>query len=231
MIAEDSAYRAARERMIAEDSAYEAARERMIRSQIVARGITDERLLQALARVERHRFIGPEYRADAYEDYPLPIEAGQTISQPYIVALMTQLLDLDGDEKILEVGTGSGYQAAILAELADSVFTIEIVDALAQSARTLLAELGYTNIMVRSGDGYQGWPEEAPFDGIMVTCAPPEIPRSLLDQLAEGGRLVIPVGTYAQQLLLVEKRGGRLFEETVLPVRFVPMTGDGVEKK
>jgi protein-L-isoaspartate(D-aspartate) O-methyltransferase len=206
------------------------AREEMVRSQIIPRGISNARLLAALRRVERHRFVPMWLRAQAYADHPLPIGAGQTISQPYIVALMTELLDLQGDEKVLEIGTGSGYQAAILGELADSVFTIEIIETLAQGAADLLADLGYRNVFVRCGDGYQGWPAQAPFDGIIVTCAPPEIPQPLLDQLADGGRLVIPVGDQWQELILAEKRDGAVVRQRVLPVRFVPMTGSGVEE-
>jgi protein-L-isoaspartate(D-aspartate) O-methyltransferase len=212
------------------DSSYADARKEMIRTQIVERGIRDPRLLAALDKVERHRFVEEDVRHVAYVDYPLPIEADQTISQPYIVALMTELLDLDGDEKVLEVGTGSGYQAAILAELAEHVFTIEIIDTLGKTADQLLKELGYTNVSVRIGDGFRGWPEEAPFDGIIVTCAPAEIPPPLLEQLAEGGRLVIPVGTYWQELKLVTKIKGELTTTSITPVRFVPMTGEAERK-
>ncbi len=207
-----------------------AARQAMVREQIAARGIRDARVLDAMTKVERHRFVRPSDRPYAYGDFPLHLEAGQTISQPYIVALMTELLGLKGKEKVLEIGTGSGYQAAILAELADSVFTIEIVESLAQSAQRLLGELGYANVIVRCGDGFQGWAEHAPFDGIIVTCAPPEIPPPLLEQLAEGGRLVLPVGDAWQELIVVERQQGRFDQRNVLPVRFVPMTGDGVKR-
>ncbi|HUV31447.1 MAG TPA: protein-L-isoaspartate(D-aspartate) O-methyltransferase [Acidobacteriota bacterium] len=213
------------------DSAYAKARKAMIDRQIASRGITDERLLAAFDRVERHRFVDKSLAPLAYADHPLPIGQGQTISQPYIVALMTQLLDLKETDTVLEVGTGSGYQAAILAELCAHVFTIEIVESLGRSARTRLDDLGYTNVTVRIGDGYRGWPENAPFDAVVVTCAPPEIPQPLLDQLAEGGRLVIPVGTNWQELILIVKKDGKLTRKSVTAVRFVPMTGESQEKK
>jgi len=208
------------------DSSFAAARKEMVQKQIVARGITSERLLRVLNKVERHKFVDKGLRRLAYSDFPLPIEAGQTISQPYIVALMTDLLELKGDEKVLEIGTGSGYQAAILGELAAEVYTIEIIDTLAKNAEQRLKELGYKNITVRVGDGFQGWKEEAPFDCIIVTCAPAEIPQPLLDQLADSGRLVIPVGTDWQELILVRKNDGELTRTRIAPVRFVPMTGE-----
>jgi protein-L-isoaspartate(D-aspartate) O-methyltransferase len=198
---------------------------RMVERQIEARDIDDERLLEAMRHVERHRFVPREYRAHAYYDGPLPIGKGQTISQPYIVGLMTDLLDLEGDEKVLEIGTGSGYQAAILAELAAEVFTIEIVEPLGKRAEALLDSLGYENVTVRIGDGYIGWEEEAPFEAVMLTAAPPDIPQPLLDQLAEGGRLVAPVGEDYQVLKLVTKTDGQLSYRDIIPVRFVPMTG------
>ncbi len=203
-------------------------REAMVTDQIKARGIDDDRVLDAMRAVKRHLFVPPEYRPFAYSDQPLPIGEDQTISQPYIVGLMTDLLDLDGDEKILEVGTGSGYQAAVLALLADSVFSIEIVEPLAERSKALLDSLGYRNVVVKAGDGYIGWKEHAPFDAVIVTCAPPKIPRPLTDQLAEGGRMVIPVGERWQELLLIEKHDDTLSERRVLPVRFVPMTGDSI---
>ena len=209
---------------------FAAARERMVKTQIESRGITDKRLLKAFVSVERHRFVDSSLYSEAYNDYPLPIGEGQTISQPYIVALMTELLKLESHDKVLEIGTGSGYQAAILAELADSVFTIEIVETLGRSAEKRLRELGYKNIFVRIGDGYRGWPEKAPFDGVIVTCAPDKIPQPLLDQLAEGGRMVIPVGDYYQELVLVTKKNGKITKENVAPVRFVPMTGESQKK-
>jgi len=201
-------------------------RNRMVEEQIVARGVKDERVLAAMRKVPRHLFVPENLIPEAYDDTPLPIGHGQTISQPYIVALMTELLQLSGDEKVLEVGTGSGYQAAILGELAKEVYTIEIVEPLAKQAAERLRELGYTNVHVRHGDGYDGWPEQAPFDGIIVTAAPERIPKPLLDQLKPGGRLVIPVGAWSQDLLVVSKSpDGKITRRVVIPVRFVPMTG------
>lgn len=210
---------------------YETMRERMVETQIKARGVKDPRVLAAMLKVERHLFVPRDLHPTAYSDQPLPIGEGQTISQPYIVALMTELLDLKGDEKVLEVGTGSGYQAAILAELAKEVYTIEIIEKLATSAEKLLLDLGYKNIKVKAGDGYLGWPEATPFDAIIVTCAPDHIPTPLRDQLKEGGRMVIPVGEFTQELKKIVKRGGKLETTNVIPVIFVPMTGDGVKKK
>ncbi|MFH1372577.1 MAG: protein-L-isoaspartate(D-aspartate) O-methyltransferase [bacterium] len=207
---------------------FDQARERMVRTQIESRGISDSLVLAAMRKVERHRFVPERQRASAYTDQPLPIGEGQTISQPYIVALMTALLELDGDEKVLEIGTGSGYQAAVLGELAEAVFTIEIVEPLAGRAETLLTELGYENITVRCGDGYIGWSEQAPFDAIIITCAPPQVPQPLIDQLADGGRMVVPVGRRWQELILIEKHGQKLKETSIIPVRFVPMTGDSI---
>ena len=203
-------------------------REAMVTRQIQDRGIADERVLAAMRKVERHRFVPEIYQTKAYKDYPLPIGENQTISQPYIVGLMTDLLDLDGTEKVLEIGTGSGYQAAVLAELAAEVYTIEIVEPLADQAVVLLRELGYKNITVRCGDGFAGWPELAPFDAIIVTCAPPKIPQPLIDQLALGGRLVIPVGNIYQELILLERKKNELVTTRIAPVRFVPMTGNGI---
>jgi protein-L-isoaspartate(D-aspartate) O-methyltransferase len=201
------------------------ARERMVRTQIEARGVRDARTLEAMRTVPRHRFVPPALARDAYADHPLPIGHRQTISQPYIVAFMTEALELRGGETVLEVGTGSGYQAAVLAEIAAKVHTIEIVEPLAEEAKALLAELGYHNIEVRSGDGYAGWPEAAPFDAIMVTAAAPRIPEPLEAQLKDGARLVIPVGDDYQNLVVVTRRGDRFEQKRVLPVRFVPMTG------
>jgi len=205
------------------------ARQAMVETQIEARGVSDSLLLDALARVERHLFVPEDYRSLAYADHPLPIGEDQTISQPYIVALMTELLRLKGDEKVLEIGTGSGYQAAVLGELAAEVYTIEIVKPLAERSERLLDSLGYGNITVRCGDGYAGWPEHAPFDAIIVTCAPPEIPQPLLEQLADSGRMVVPVGDFWQELVLIERFGPELRRTSVLPVRFVPMTGEGIK--
>jgi len=195
----------------------------MVEDQLKARGIKDPRVIQAMLKVKRHLFVPAHYRNQAYEDYPLPIGEEQTISQPYVVALMTELLALKGRERILEIGTGSGYQAAILAELAKEVYTVELLTPLARRAGKLLKELDYKNINVKSGDGFLGWPEFAPFEGIIVTCAPEKIPDPLLAQLAENGRLVIPVGTYRQELKLVRKIKGRTTVVDIVPVRFVPM--------
>jgi protein-L-isoaspartate(D-aspartate) O-methyltransferase len=214
------------------EKAYSARRERMVEGQLKSRGIRDARVLTALGQVRRHCFVPPELQDQAYGDHPLPIGAGQTISQPYIVALMSELLELKGREKVLEVGTGSGYQAAVLAELTAKVYTIEIVPTLAFSSKERLARLGVKNVSVRAGDGYLGWPEEAPFDAIMVTAAPDHIPGPLVEQLKEGGRMVLPVGTYPyQQLKKGLKQSGKLTITDVLPVLFVPMTGDGVRQK
>ena len=205
-------------------------RTRMVETQIIARGVRDARVLAAMRKVPRHRFVDDAQRAEAYEDHPLPIPGNQTISQPYIVALMTELLELAPASRVLEIGTGSGYQSAVLAELADHVYTIEIVPELARLAETRLKELGYDNVTVREGDGYRGWPEHAPFDAIIVTAAPERIPQPLLDQLAPGGVMVIPVGGFFQELKVFRKSAdGRITEKDILPVRFVPMTGE-VEK-
>lgn len=205
------------------EASFAQKRKQMVDSQIRARGIKDPRVLAAMLKVKRHLFVPSDKRHLAYEDFPLPIGEGQTISQPYIVALMTELLALKGTEKILEIGTGSGYQAAILAELAREVYTIEIMEPLARQSEGLLKELNYRNIRVKNGDGFLGWPEFSPFDRIIVTCAPGKIPPPLLEQLAEGGRLVIPVGTYWQDLKLVRKTKDGFKEEDILSVRFVPM--------
>ncbi len=205
---------------------FTAARERMVRDQIEARGVRDPRVLAALRKVPRHELVPEAQRPYAYEDRPLPIGHGQTISQPYIVAVMTEHLDLQGDERVLEVGTGSGYQAAVLAELAEEVYSIEIVEPLAERAGKDLARLGYPKVEVRHGDGYRGWPERAPFDAIVVTAAPDHVPQPLVEQLAVGGRLVIPVGRWAQDLLLVTRDAEGVHEKRLIGVRFVPMTGE-----
>jgi protein-L-isoaspartate(D-aspartate) O-methyltransferase len=205
----------------------------MVAEQLAGRDISDRRVLEAMGRVPRHLFVQPQHRAEAYEDYPLPIEEGQTISQPYIVALMTQSLGLEGGEKVLEIGTGSGYQAAVLAELKVRVFSIDINPRLAEQAAQTLQGLGYRDIQIRSGDGFFGWPEEAPFDEILVTCASPRIPLPLFEQLKEGGRLIIPLGDARQfqVLTLVTKTGGKLKTKEISGVRFVPMTGEAQKKK
>jgi protein-L-isoaspartate(D-aspartate) O-methyltransferase len=208
-----------------EDRGLARAREEMVAAQIVARGVKDAATLAAMRKVPRHLFVPPEARAQAYEDHPLPIGHGQTISQPYIVAFMTEAAGLSGGETVLEIGTGSGYQSAVLAEIAARVFTIEIVAPLAAASAALLKQLGYANVSVRSGDGYLGWPEAAPFDAILVTAAAPRIPEPLERQLKDGGRLVVPVGDDWQELVVVTRRGERFEEKKLLPVRFVPMTG------
>lgn len=206
----------------AEDT-YRQQRERMVAEQIERRGIHDEKILTVMRKVERHLFVPEEYRKYAYIDNALPIGEGQTISQPYIVALMTAVVKPQPDMKVLEIGTGSGYQAAILAELCRSVYTIEIVETLGRQAQKILEGL-YKNVRVRIGDGYQGWPGEAPFDAILVTCSPTHVPQPLAQQLREGGRMVIPVGKAGDQnLVVLTKAAGKLRQESVIPVRFVPM--------
>ncbi len=213
------------------EEAYAQARERMVQTQIVRRGVKNHLTIAAMKAVPRHRFVPESLREEAYADHPLPIGLDQTISQPYIVAYMTEALALEGGEKVLEIGTGSGYQAAVLAEIADSVFSIEILKPLANRASEQLKELGYKNVYVRYGDGYQGWPDHAPFDAIIVTAAPDHIPQPLKDQLKIGGRLVIPVGARYQELLLITRTEKGFEEKRLLPVRFVPMTGEAQEKK
>ena len=205
---------------------YTDARARMVRTQIEARGVADRRVLAAMATVPRHRFVAPGLAPQAYDDRPLPIGHGQTISQPYIVAYMTELLSLTPGARVLEVGTGCGYQAAVAAEIARQVYTIEIVKALADTARTTLADLGYTNISVRHGDGYGGWPDQAPFDGIVVAAAPDHVPPALVAQLAMGARLVLPVGDQHQEIRVITRTVGGHREERLIPVRFVPLTRD-----
>ena len=202
-----------------------AARRAMVRDQIEARGITDERVVNAMLRVERHRFVPRDLERLAYQDRPLPIAEGQTISQPYIVALMTARLELRSTDRVLEIGTGSGYQAAVLSRLVNEVFTIEIVQSLADSSAALLARLGFGNVRVRHGDGFLGWPDAAPFDAIIITCAPPALPGPLVEQLAEGGRLIVPLGDDFQVLTLYRKCNGVLTDEKIAPVLFVPMKG------
>jgi protein-L-isoaspartate(D-aspartate) O-methyltransferase len=206
-----------------------AERQLMVARQLQGRDITDPRVLAAMAKVPRHRFVPEALASRAYDDHPLPIGLGQTISQPYIVALMSQWAEVRPGDKVLEVGTGSGYQAAILAELTNRVFSIELLPELAAAAGKRLGELGYGGVQVRCGDGYQGWPEEAPFDAILVTAGAPEVPRALKEQLKEGGRLVIPVGPpgRGQELLLLRKVKGELQEEKRLPVLFVPLVKPG----
>jgi protein-L-isoaspartate(D-aspartate) O-methyltransferase len=205
------------------DRSMEKLRELMVTNQIEARGVSNRRVLDAMRTVERHKFVPGQHNVSAYEDHPLPIGHGQTISQPYIVALMTELCELDGTEKVLEIGTGSGYQAAVLSLLAKEVYSIEIVSPLGKSAQQKLRELGYNNVQVRIGDGYLGWPEESPFNVIILTASPPKIPQALIDQLAEGGILVAPEGDYAQELVKITRQNGKITRRTVTYVRFVPM--------
>lgn len=202
-------------------------RHKMVEEQLRSpgRGLKNDRVLESMRRVPRHLLIPQEIRPLAYSDRPLPIGYGQTISQPFIVGFMTEKLDPQPGDRVLEIGTGSGYQAAVLAELVDKVYTIEIVPELARQAAKDLADLGYKNVFVRKGDGFQGWPEEAPFDAIIVTCAPENVPPPLVAQLKEGGKMIIPVGGASQSLFLFTKRDGQLHQQAVLPVRFVPMTG------
>jgi len=211
---------------------YGSARRSMVSRQIIARGVTDQRIISAMGHVPRHLFVPASLRRMAYEDHPLPIGYGQTISQPYIVAYMTEAADLKPTDRVLEIGTGSGYQAAVLAEIADEIYSIEIIKPLADSARAKLAELGYKNIKVKWGDGYEGWPEHAPFDAIIVTAAPAEIPGKLTEQLAEGGRMVVPVGSVFQELYLITRTDRGITKKALLPVRFVPMVrGAGEAEK
>lgn len=202
---------------------YAALRAAMVEEQLRARGIRNRAVLTVMTRVPRHRFVPAMYQDEAYDDHPLPIGFDQTISQPYIVGYMTEAADISSNEKVLEIGTGSGYQAAILAELAREVYTIEIIPELAERARTVLSELDYRNIQVRSGDGYVGWKEHAPFDAIIVTAAPDHVPPALLEQLAVKGRMVIPVGTGEQEMRVITKTATGITDEKTLPVRFVPL--------
>ncbi|MBI3851347.1 MAG: protein-L-isoaspartate(D-aspartate) O-methyltransferase [Verrucomicrobia bacterium] len=212
----------------ADDVLFDADRRRMVAEQLAGpgRGLTNARVLSVMGKVPRHEFVPASLRTQAYDDRPLPIGHGQTISQPFIVAFMTEKLEPKATDKILEIGTGSGYQAAVLAELVAKVYTIEIVEPLALRAEADLKRLGYTNVLVRAGDGYKGWPEAAPFDAIIVTCAPDHVPQPLVDQLKEGGRMIIPVGPLGdQELFVLQKKAGKVEQRAVLPVRFVPMTG------
>ncbi|MBI4651036.1 protein-L-isoaspartate(D-aspartate) O-methyltransferase [Candidatus Desantisbacteria bacterium] len=198
---------------------------------IKQRGIKDEKVLDVMRKVKRHLFVPESMVENAYVNDPLPIGEGQTISQPYIVAFMTEVLNVKPDEKVLEIGTGSGYQAAILSELAKEVYTIEIIEVLGKKAEKTLKDLGYKNVKVKIGDGYKGWIEYAPYDVIIVTCAPDRIPEPLVKQLKDGGRMIIPVGeSYNQELIMIEKINGIVSQKGVLPVIFVPMTGDGIKK-
>lgn len=214
-----------------QEMSWKKQRKRMAKMQLENRDIEQPQVLNAMRRVQRHLFVPEDYRNLAYADQALPIGHGQTISQPYIVALMTQLADIQGEDKVLEIGTGSGYQAAVLSRLAKEVYSIEIITELSQEAQKRLKNLGYSNVRVRTGDGFKGWPKHAPFDSILVTCAPPEIPKPLQNQLAVGGRIVIPVGKDTQKLKLVQKqKNGELETKNILAVRFVPMIGPQVQK-
>ena len=210
-------YAAARARMVEEIKGYSSP------------PIRDEKVLKAMGKVERHLFVEESMRARAYENVPLPIGQGQTISQPYIVGLMTQAAALKGGEKVFEVGTGSGYQAAVLGEIAGQVYTIEILEPLARKAESLLKNLGYENVHVRVGDGFLGWPEQSPFDAILITCSVPKFPVPLVEQLKEGGRIIAPVGENMQALKVGTKKDGKIETKDLGPVLFVPMTGPGVE--
>lgn len=202
----------------------EELRERMVQEQIAARGIKDKRVLDAMRHVPRHLFIPTKYWDEAYDDHPLPIGEEQTISQPYIVAYMTESLHLENTDKVLEIGTGCGYQTAILAELSAQIYSMEYCAQLAEQAKMTLDRLRYSNVNIKQGNGYVGWKEQAPFDAIIVTCAPQEIPETLVDQLSDGGRMIIPVGNRQTQILYrMEKRDGKIFREKLLPVIFVPM--------
>lgn len=204
----------------------------MVEEQLKPRGIKDERVLAAMGKVPRQEFVAENLRDKSYSDSALPIGQNQTISQPFIVAVMTEQLRLQPTDRVLEVGTGSGYHAAILAELVKDVYTIEIVEPLAKEASARLTRLGYSNAHVKVGDGYQGWPDVAPFDAIIVTCAPDKVPQPLTEQLKENGRMIVPVGTgLDQQLFLLEKKNGQLAQTAILPVRFVPMVGEAAAKK
>lgn len=215
---------------IGQDDGRVVERVRMVAEQIRSRGVHDSRVLDALRTVPRHRFLPDEFQDKAYADTPLPIGWDQTISQPYIVAYMTEALQIPAGGKVLEIGTGSGYQAAVLAEIAETVYTIEILPELAEKSRGVLGQLEYHNIHTRVGDGYRGWPEEAPFDAIIVTAAPDHVPPTLVKQLSVGARLVIPVGQSVQEIRIVTKTTDGSTSETTIPVRFVPMTGKAMTR-
>jgi protein-L-isoaspartate(D-aspartate) O-methyltransferase len=208
--------------------AWKEKREEMVRSQLISRGISSREVLDAFRNVPRHLFVPVEYQKLSYSDQPLPIGEGQTISQPYIVAYMTEILDIKPGEKVLEIGTGSGYQAAILKNAGAEVYSVEVIKSLSEKARKTLDNLGYSDIHLKTGDGYEGWAEFAPYDAILVTCSPAEIPSPLIQQLAEGGKMIIPVGEQhsVQFLYLLEKKEGKIKQKNVLPVRFVPMVNE-----
>jgi protein-L-isoaspartate(D-aspartate) O-methyltransferase len=216
-----------------DEGIYAKKRQEMVKEQLKGRDITSPKVLDVMAKIPRHLFVDAALRLQAYEDYPLPIGEGQTISQPYIVAFMTQVLDLKGNERVLEIGTGSGYQAAVLASLAERVYSIEINEVLAKRASETLRRLRLTNVEIKCGDGFFGWPEEAPFDAVIVTCAPSRTPSPLFEQLREGGRMIVPLGESGdiQVLTLIGKTKGKAKIREILPVRFVPMTGENLRKK
>jgi len=211
-----------------EEEVYRAARQQMVKEDIQRRGIDDKRVLQAMLKVKRHLFVPENFRHMAYADRPLPIGEGQTISQPYIVALMTYHLHLRPEDTVLEIGTGSGYQAAVLAELAKAVYSIEIIEELARTSQERLLQLGYTNVWVQCGDGFYGWKEHAPYDAIIITCAAPTVPEHLVEQLREGGRMILPLGgePFHQSLTVLSKREGKIEKQRITGVVFVPMTGE-----
>ncbi len=214
-----------------EKGGWKAMRQSMVEKQIQARGVKNEQVLEAMRAVPRHLFVDPDLVDEAHRDAPLPIGEDQTISQPYIVALMTELAELSPGEKVLEIGTGSGYQAAVLAELGAEVWSIEIIPEMGRLARANLEATGYDSLHLRVGDGYAGWPEAAPFDAILITAAPRKIPQPLKDQLAEGGVLVAPVGGWSQELVTLRKVDGELLRRSVIPVRFVPMMGKALGER
>lgn len=215
------------------ESRWTREREKMVRNQVEARGIVDPNVTLAMRKVPRHLFVPEDFRAFSYRDSPLPIGENQTISQPYMVAIMTEALHLLEGDRVLEIGTGSGYQAAILAEIVEEVYTVEIIPSLALRADSILKELGYSNVVVKIGDGYAGWEEYAPFDAIMVTCAPPHVPQSLIDQLGDGGRMVVPVGEEGkvQTLILIEKIADQILQTPLLPCVFVPMRSNHIPQQ
>jgi protein-L-isoaspartate(D-aspartate) O-methyltransferase len=210
---------------------YEVLRNKMVKQQLISRGIKNRHVIDAFLKVERHRFIPQEFQGSAYADYPVPIGEGQTISQPYIVALMTECLDLSDEQKVLEIGTGSGYQAAILAELSSQVYSIERFPPLAEKAESLLMDLGYSNIKIKIGDGTLGWPQESPFSRIIITAAAPQIPAPLIEQLSDNGKMVLPLGeTYSQVLTLAIKQSGQIKTESICGCVFVPLVGKHAHK-
>lgn len=213
------------------DEKLAAARIAMVKQQIEGRGVNDNVVLDAMRVVPRHRFVPPQFENEAYDDSPLPIGYGQTISQPYIVAVMTSALHLKPRDRVLEIGTGSGYQTAVLAEIVDSVYSMEIMDTLASRAELTLTNLGYKDVFVQVGDGYKGWDEHAPFDAVIVTAAPDHIPQALIEQLAVGGRMIVPVGDEDQNLILITKTISGVEQRTLMSVRFVPMTGQAERKR